>query len=127
MNLASQVTSLKLSKRLRELSVKQKSYFWWVNPSLEGLRAGLKPLIYPWNVKPTYPDKNNIYSAFTASELLELLPDSVSLWKNTSGNKNYFCEINSIIKIRNVEIENTASDALAKMLIHLIEQKLIET
>lgn len=67
MKLEQQVTSLEISKRLKELGVKQESYFIWVE---EG-----------WRHIPFLSDRNHGYvgscSAFTSSELGEMLPNCI--------------------------------------------------
>lgn len=66
MKLEQQVTNLELSKRLKELGVRQESLFWWEHPDMEWGHTD-------WIVK--YGDSNPVYkiSAFTVAELLFLL------------------------------------------------------
>lgn len=110
MNLESQVCNLELSKKLHELEVKQESLFKWYRCS-------------PNTFKIAKYSKNKeriICSAFTASELLELLPNKhTNLYKTEEGYVfSIFGEPNTI--------EKNICNALAKMLIHLIENKIIE-
>lgn len=63
MPIEKQVCSLELAKRLKELGVKQGSYFYW-NAQHIWVAAG-KDIEY---------DKDNAISAFTAAELGEILP-----------------------------------------------------
>jgi len=125
------VTSLELSKRLKELGVPQKSIYYWKFPSEDANRV--LPNVYG-DYKPsiiTQKWKDNLgaciiqCSAFLSSELGELLPFSVE------GNK---------LRIIRGETRNwhiwygpptegiiaeNLCEALAKMLIYLIEQKLV--
>ena len=79
MNLEKQVTSLELSKRLKELGVRQESLFYWLkwlNSPLE-MNLGYKDTILS-NNNSFFNDNNyKYYSAFTAAELLALLPVGV--------------------------------------------------
>lgn len=63
MKLEEQVTSLELSKRLKELGVKQESFFNWNNGKLESD-----------HVMKNYNGYENCIAAFTVAELGELLP-----------------------------------------------------
>ena len=123
MNLEDQVCSLELAKKLKELSVKQKSYFSWVNDK-----------DYSWQVwNPTFASEYETDSttewlaAFTVSELGEMLPP-------------YFCTVDAERKYKwscekwsrgiidaevPTQYANTEADARAKTLIYLIENKLI--
>lgn len=105
-----QLCSLELSKRLKELGVKQESYFcWWQADNLEN------------------------YSAFTASELGEILPKGTVL---TNGNKTFWeiC-INIPIAENRLHFNKFVSDkiktvneadARATMIIYLLENNLME-
>lgn len=136
MQLEQEVCSLELAKRLKELGVKQESYFF-----------------YRHNEKGNYelcedegefchhkiiPEEHGI-SAFTVAELGELLPWyiesgflkhpkkwlKIEKWGNVDGstewNVNYYNEfIGDII----AKIDSTEADARAKMLIYLLENNL---
>jgi len=80
-NLENQVCSLELSKRLKELGIKQESLFYWIEdyelysdePQLlyaptEQFSNGNGELDWPRN------NPENCHSAFTVAELGELLP-----------------------------------------------------
>ncbi len=129
MKLESQVTSLELSKRLKELGVKQESYFQWrcteseENPPHWHIEYGRDDFHYP-----------NYVSAFTVAELGEMLPESIeeTEWTHileidhwdegkwhivyASAKGDYFAEVHA----------ETEADARAKMLIYLIENNLIK-
>lgn len=167
MNLESQVCSLGLAKRLKELGVDQESYFFWIDLSI-------KPILFhaenddcnqhsgPGNVTwlKLKKKEGNAYSAFTVAELLELLPHRINIKENEPYNSfrfrlekgiwvknidnveqlhfdtiyiaNYYCDTTSqemswMYKAlsKNFTDEN-CSNALAKMLVYLIENKLME-
>lgn len=130
MELKEIVTSLELSKRLTELGVKQESIFYWNvwyvhgafrNADLERSRMG-------YENNKTLSCRN--YSAFTASELGEMLPVFSSGYNELSIEKSniekwivkYECS-----RTREASFsDGNLCNALAKMLIHLIENKLWE-
>lgn len=115
MKLEDQVCSLELSKRLKELGVKQESIFWWPgeNPDYHPVRALSKnePSDY-WS------------SAFTVAELGEMLPVGIitELANLSVKGKRWLCKENSIVEIR----AETEANARAKMLIHQIEKGLVK-
>lgn len=131
MKLSDQVCSLELAKRLKELGVKQESLFYW----FESLFKGKESFIRQGDT--SYRDGYELAcSAFTVAELGKLLPDKISpenqfdcyilfTMKNTSDGEwvvryaitsTIYCAI----------VADTEADARAKMLIYLIENKLIE-
>ena len=122
MNIEQQVCSLELAKRLKELGVKQDSYFWWVNPEMTENNA-TQLLADDDRFINCHPD---LYlSAFTVAELGEMLP----LWWYSGKRKenDYICEVfkrNVTDKLNS--FGDTEANARAKMLIYLIENKLIE-
>lgn len=73
MTLESQCTSLELSKRLAELKVAQSSLFYWVEEVMG------PELIYATGDFNKDDDPEVFYSAFSASELGEMLPDNVAM------------------------------------------------
>ena len=131
------VTDKETSQRLKELGVKQNSYAYWVKFMHEevvlqlGLSDGSAPAVgelCEWTA-----------SAFTASELLELLPESI--WRGEEDNKRleflilnkdacygYWCRYQNInfIKQETAIFGTTAVDSLGYMLIYLIEQGIIK-
>lgn len=152
MKLEEQVCSLELAKCLKELGVKQESYFSWEV-------ADINNIIYPrLSFSHTAPERsgNNLISAFTAAELGELLPNRVTtpvgqpyiepfnsftLFINkfycvdengTLANKyiiNYECDTtdNSFFrsKLRTNTYDTNLANAMTKLLIYLLENKLI--
>lgn len=131
MNLSDQVCSLESAKKLRELGVRQESLFYWHLPVYEDWRV-LMGRNEMWEEEYTV-------SAFTVAELGEFLPLFVEqdkkkfklyLAKNEYG--EWFVEYHewSLKQLDNYELlvqrhADTESEARAKMLIYLIENKLI--
>lgn len=166
MDLTDQVTNLEISKKLKELGVKQKSLFYYQNIPYSNGEKCIELMIV--EVKSnngenvimnteTENDDNPKYSAFTASELMQLLPYHITTTEPEPFNsyrlyisgsvivKNPECidpirthivnyrsdtyDMNNPISLlkyimRNIWDENPAN-ALAKMLIYLIENELI--
>lgn len=136
MNLQDQVVSLELAKKLDELGVKQDSLFYW-NKSMS--------IVFPepWVVlsEESGIGKSQICSAFTVAELGELLPARIT---NPETRNMDFLRFNKgddykqdhradwtveyhtsfyapLIRI----VADTEANARAKMLVYLIENKLI--
>lgn len=141
-----QVVSLDLSKKLKELGVPQASRFYWEVPHAQRkVHRGMIPVVNE------LPGKDNVrnrffdyYSAFTADELRELLPPSLPLYKDSleSADLHVTREYNSSTKTINewccwykrqdngsALIEqfggSSMTDALANMLIYLLENRLL--
>jgi len=75
MKLTDQVCSLELAKKLKELGVAQKSYFYWYT---DGRNTCVETKTdYVRGVYGYGGDKDAVYSAFTVSELGEFLPDHI--------------------------------------------------
>ena len=119
--LEKQVTSLELSKRLKELGVKQDSLCHWVQgghypddwseSTLEREKATKKY------------DKDFMCSAFTVAELGIALPRNIHSYRDTDSKTEFWvCEQ----RFKNREFADTEANARAKMRIYLIENKLIE-
>jgi hypothetical protein len=123
MKLEEQVVSLDLAKKLKELGVTQDSYCYWYGGNL--LRGNQLTQELRRHEPPV--------SAYTVAELGEMLPNNLmygedqELWfdtrKNNSGN---WMVCYSDDEEALVEHADTEADARAKMLIYLIEQRLIE-
>lgn len=161
MKIEYQVTSIELSKKIRELGVKKESLFYWANykivsnNEIEFLSSDKNHIVLTTDVYNYFPDEyiNEIYSAFTASELLEILPFYISyknlpivslyIEKTKIGSTNnfvgyyvaykstnfvlgenylYHCDLKSIANF----FEKNLVDACAKMLIYVIENKILE-
>ena len=114
MKIEDQVTSLELSKKLKELGVKQESYFKW-----EERDGGYLELYHSKETSCAH----KYYSSFTTSELLELLPKE---WIRIEFHgKKYYC-FYYFMEEEKLELEDILPNSLAKMLIYLIENNLLE-
>ena len=140
MKLEQQVTSLEISKRLKELGVKQESFFDWE------CKMGNWSLVWgDYHVHP-YVDTSDLRqyaSAFTVAELGEMLPLGVRANKNGKGSIRgtsyfYYQEEENIgystygyegredDLFESLDVTaTTEADARGKMLIYLLENKLI--
>jgi len=133
MPLEYQVPSLELSKRLKELGVKQESLFYWQHHVVNGndyLRT--KELVE----KSIYPFEAYV-SAFTVSELGEMLPGNIikkngeNMWwqSHKTSNGRIVVGWKDTGSVNDWErlfmFESTEANARAKMLIYLLENKLI--
>src|SRR5205085_2650671 len=109
-----------LAKRLKELGVKQESYFYWDQCSQhpEGIlipsdSGTIKLIGCEW------------YSAFTVAELGDMLPDEVATNKYTEPDlKTFFCKLHvegDWQKYIEIIEADTEADARAQMLIYLLE------
>lgn len=132
MKLEDQVVSLELAKNLKELGVEQESLFYWI----ERCNAdGTDYFVYMLaNVeRPLLKHINIAAAAFTVAELGEMLPKTLAseefgslelVWKHDLigyGQYQFECVFYSV----DILPEDTEADARAKMLIYLIENKLI--
>jgi hypothetical protein len=147
MKIEYQVCSLELAQKLEKLGVKQESYFWWVNRTAPPYNEAfwfVSPLPKlrdeAWNVIPkdcTADDVENAkklfehyelgnYSAFTVAELGEMLKRAVNidlpLWD--ASNSDYVGHVHYGGVTASL-IADTEADARTKMIIYLLENKLI--
>ena len=117
MKIEQQVTSLELSKKLKELGVKQESLFDWIDWYNNEI----------WQLKESTPrgetvpnDKTEI-SAYTVAELGELIGSGLNYRINMSGNM--------VVGHMLYDVgftDDTEANARAKMLIYLMENDLLE-
>jgi len=136
MELSKQVTSLELSKKLKELGVKQKSLFYWVEKenTVDGCKVSIFSK-YDGDFFFVLSNESNKYecsretgrriSAFTVAELGKMLPSETYTKREINGNLT--CASTKIINAYPMpcQIAKTEADARAKMLIYLLENKLI--
>lgn len=138
MYLEKQLCSLESSKQLKKLGVKQRSLFYWIRIEASEHVDGYG-LTYIANMFKPVSAFKEIYSAFTVPELGELLPflieyNNKKYWYHTEkiNKNNKYCnehEVNytnggkSTIGIVH---GNTEANARAKMIIYLLENKLME-
>lgn len=123
MNLNDQVISLELAKRLKKLGVIQESQFYWeFCPDAGGFLPKAKFIIsYIGShdiITGEFTDCHRLrdqenYSAFTVAELGEIL-SSFKSWQE------WLCQVSTMFE------DTKEADARAKMLIYLLENKLME-
>ncbi len=149
MKIEQQVCSLELAKRLKDLRVKQESLVYWLNIqhcvhmkvkedgyTLQEDENG-QPIVdkidYRIELGNPYAlniDKDNCWSAFTSSELGEMLPifssgyNILRIERNARG--AWIVSYECLRTFEKSFLETKLADAMAKMLIHLLEQGLIK-
>lgn len=124
-----QVSNLELSKRLKELNCKQESIFvWGINQEDE----------YALCIKGSsdweYLKNKPYYSAFTVAEFGEILPFGMKTlhidtrlsykYSKLKGG-NWLCN-NMVGSKKKLIYANTEANARAKMVIYLVENKLLK-
>lgn len=133
MKLENQVINLEIAKKLKELGVKQESLFYWVMSRTDEKTyvldyqgsCGLCSRAYNGNYE------NKEISAFTVAELGEMLPDSYmsgKLFTPDEPKKWAIWAHNSSLEQGSplaFTYANTQANAMGKMLIYLLENKLI--
>lgn len=138
MKLEQKVTNLEISKRLKELGVKQDGYFmWWLSG---GDKNGDYHTYLSVATKRKKHVCNDWASAFTCAELGEMLPQSVEVegrlgflthWKDNISFRVWYetddedVRPNDVLLGLSVEAD-TEADARGKMLIYLIENGLLK-
>ncbi|MEZ5898042.1 MAG: hypothetical protein R3D51_00980 [Hyphomicrobiaceae bacterium] len=149
MKLEDQVCSLELAKRLKELGVKQDSYFDWEQSSSisRSYNAGIvidekfnigdhrvtvssRHLLTAAVVLPFPNERQKIRdaacSAFTVAELGDMLPKSMMIISYSGyAEASWCCELNHGGEREHREYADTEADARAKMLTYLVEHDLI--
>lgn len=127
MKLEQQVTSLELSKKLKELGVKQESLFYWTRNytwKSGDFKADSKEYIGYSKNKKHYSEYE--YAAFTVAELGELLPNLTTSWKQietSDGDIGWRCHYDD--KEVKTTIADTEAESRGKMLVYLLENNLI--
>ena len=120
MKLEQQVTSLELSKRLKELGVKQESYFFYSTNDMQKRDEYYELSTVESMHEFYYPLE---YSAFTVAELGEMLREGLITF---AGSKRWIAQYKTSTVSALQQMENTEADARAKMLIYLIENNLLK-
>ena len=131
MTIEEQVTSLELSKKLKELGVKQESLFYWKTYEPDQFDTVPHPKIINFKEEPGFSE-NSLYSAFTVAELGMLFADLGSMrrkplifsgyiWKSKQFSCRHFYASDSIKQFD----APTEADARAEMLIYLLEKQLL--
>src|SRR5262245_19896610 len=134
MELEKQVCSLHLSQRLKQLGVKQKSFWGWYRSREHYVQTELQPAGEPVLAENgpgpvDYPNEL-LGAAFTVSELGELLPWHGNLHVNVSTSFAMPEEFVAWLYLDNsphVEkiYAHTEADARAKALVYLIDHDLL--
>lgn len=116
MKIENQVVSLELSKKIKELGVKQDSLFsWWCDSYAFSEKSR-------WMILDSKTERQGIVngiSAFTVAELGELLPEGFN--SSRYEENGWLCQASLGGKYFE---EKTEADARAKMLIYLLENKI---
>ncbi len=117
MKLEQQVCSLDLAKRLKKLGVRQESLYCWKHNTMSEHGP-----IDSWVVSqfPGLITSDYFVAAFTVAELGEMLPDAMSLTRRAVNGQWAYPDMQGVRKYAATE-----ADARAKMLIYLLENKLI--
>lgn len=120
MKLEDQVCSLDLAKRIKELGVKQESCFWWVQSQINN----------KWVIEREELAKLDIFgesavSAFTVAELGELAKGFLYTHKITNTWVCYTSKIPMIIATKIFIEDDNEANSRGKMLVYLLENKLI--
>lgn len=128
MKLEDQVTSLELSKTLKELGFNQTSIFKYIyayHPTESTNAYTLQYCSEEYTETPVHEKWTlTSYAAFTASELLEILPPWTDISKRDDDfHCRHFHKNRSQV---DYSFSNKSVDALVLMLIHLIENSLLD-
>ena len=121
MQLEHQCCSLVLAKKLQELGVNQQSIFYWILAKTSANFAAYG-LTYITNIFDRKENFDEIYSAFTVAELGEMLRYWVTTRKHRDS--DWLCRHHYMEYEHDTKAE-TEANARAKMLIYLLENKLI--
>lgn len=130
MILEQQVVSLELAQKLKELGVKQKSLFYYAKVSKEEWLLGVHKIIgYTVYQQEGSVMGTDTIPAFTVAELGEMLPmeymsikDGGDRWFGVKQGALWEFEM---IKYPDPIVSNLEADCRAKILIYLLENKLI--
>lgn len=118
MKVEEQVCSLNLAKRLKELNVKQDSYFFYEYYSMSAYMIVDNQHIHSY-------EGVIYYSAFTVAELGMMLPAVNPSSRSKDGTGWYMNVIYPIEKWNQMYPCETEADARASMLIYLLENGLL--
>ena len=133
MELSKQVVSLGLAKKLKELGVKIEALYCWYEP--------VKTPVRPWigtytalDIQKGAIDDMYVYPAYTASELMEMMPCYLGQSTEDNGSGYLICyRVNNEVDEYECSYDGkdigfvsaeTAVDAYALMLIKLIQDNL---
>lgn len=128
MKLEEQVTSLEIAKKLKELGVKQESLFWFERSQGSNGNFRLEQE-YPFETFTT-SDMKETYSAFTVSELGEMLKlfsaSSATFYQKDGGFWDTLIAEDILKDLKESFGAETEADARGKMLVYLLENNLID-
>lgn len=125
MDLEKQVVSLGLAKKLKQLGVKQESFWYWEEnprPKHERAKGELDGILHSRDEIDAIAEysrlETEIFSAFSVAELGELLKDKTNRFPRPTSDGFWEDTSQSIVTIIKSETE---ADARARLLIFLIE------
>lgn len=125
------VTSLELSKKLKALGVEQKSQFYWIEePPVKYSRGWF--VIFAGDLEVLDFIPKEIYPAFTATELMEMMPEKInnnpeSFLNIEKRDGKYSAWYTWEDQAMPTYIEtDTPQEALGLLLVHILENKLIQ-
>lgn len=128
MKIENQCCSLEQAKRLKELGVEQKSFFWWnkTNSQKDGEHkfieaADAHDYTIRWKKPEQYGSDWQMFSAFSGSELGAITDFEFSTWRN-GQNKWVISRHDAFDKWM---YGDTEAECRANLLIHLLENNLI--
>jgi hypothetical protein len=121
MKLEQQLTSLETSQKLKALWVKQDTIYSWVFFTLDRDRKEWQLRHKP--TQDTYNFKDSEVSAFTASELWEILP----LFQIQKKWPDYYRWFSKLVGMEDYFMadDDTMAESMGKLLIYLLENKLM--
>ena len=127
MKLENQVCSLELAKKLKELGVKHEALFYYSKPYKIHVYSVFRN-VQTYSLA-AHTDSPPI-AAFTVAELGEMLPPITGrgyISTTRFKDKDWHCEfLVSTMNTQKLEVGDTEADARARMLVYIIENKLIE-
>lgn len=135
MKLENQVVSLELAKKLKELGVKQESLFYWQQTYSEMKGGQVASTFEITQIKKESKKGRRCYNAFTVTELAERMNveitdvnESESFTLKISNAIDFWCATfgNQDSDVTPQFEDTSLADVLAKMLIYLLENNLIE-
>ena len=136
MNIEEQVCSKELAMRIDKLGVPQESVWYWVSiGTLNNKHVGWRLELSHNCEEPLTAQEH--YSAYTVAELGELLPRNIKIecgictvkeWRIIFFEKNFDANSKDFMMVKTIKVIGglTEADVRAKMLIYLIENKLIK-
>lgn len=128
MTLENQVTSLEISKRLKNLNVKQKSLFYWEEAVTKSEGMEYAGVIFGENKANQY--STGVYSAFTVAELGEILSRRYERNAISAESSEVpICLGDEWVWYRDGEYilsDSNEANARGKMLIYLLENNLLK-